>query len=160
MPAHIHRCDCRKENKDVPFGHIGMWHSYGNTRPALSEDEDHSVARRGRSPGPRNYLPWEGLIKLKRSEYRLKVDEKGKAPAGSSAIGDDNACSGIPSPRIDRQAEAIQNWRDFASHGAIEDDYRRAGLPVPPRRRSASPGPASQSPAAISFRQGYCGLEQ
>ncbi|CAI7624641.1 unnamed protein product [Penicillium bialowiezense] len=41
-----------------------------------------------------------------------------------SATNDDNARSTIPSSQIDRHPEAVQNWRNFASHGAIVDEGR------------------------------------
>jgi hypothetical protein len=54
-----------------------------------------------------------------------------------------------PSKKYD---EGVKRWRYFAKHGAREDDYRRAGIPLPPDVRpsvpSKRPEPVTRKPAA------------
>ncbi|CAG8285304.1 unnamed protein product [Penicillium salamii] len=45
--------------------------------------------------------------------------------------------------------EGLKKWKNFAEHGAIVDDYRRAGLPVPDKARGTNPGSAAPQVSAL-----------
>lgn len=47
-----------------------------------------------------------------------------------------------------QQEEALRRWRDFAAHGAIQDDYNRAGIPLPEHLRRLRPELTSEKKSA------------
>ncbi|CAG8919275.1 unnamed protein product [Penicillium salamii] len=49
----------------------------------------------------------------------------------------------------EQNREGLRKWKHFAEHGAIVDDYRRAGLPVPDKARGTNPGPAASQVSAL-----------